>query len=129
MHIGSQANETAQDVAVRFAQVAAVKLLEAEAGDLNEGGGEFTDDDEDVRRSASHRRRRHKTETQSLLSSEQKKDAKERARKRLEEIEKQLVIAKSNFVQLGGRLEDITADSDGIDDGHQTIKYDPLFCI
>jgi len=40
------------------------------------------------------------------LTAQQKKEAKSRARKRFEEIEKQLNIARSNYIQLGGRLED-----------------------
>jgi hypothetical protein len=43
---------------------------------------------------------------QLKLNAQQKKDAKTRAKKRLEEIEKQLVIARSNYLQLGGSLED-----------------------
>lgn len=43
---------------------------------------------------------------QVVLSSHQKKDAKERAKSRLVEIEKQLIIARSNYLQLGGRVED-----------------------
>jgi hypothetical protein len=41
-----------------------------------------------------------------VLSGEQKKEAKARAKKRLEETNRQLVIARSNYLQLGGRLED-----------------------
>ena len=42
-----------------------------------------------------------------LLGSQQKKEAKARAKKRLEEVEKQVNIARSNYLQLGGKLEDM----------------------
>lgn len=45
-----------------------------------------------------------------LLSTQQKKDAKSRARRRLEDIEKQVLVARSNYLQLGGRLEDALTD-------------------
>ncbi len=45
-----------------------------------------------------------------MLSSQQKKDAKLRAKKRLQEIEKHVLIARSNYLQLGGRLEDVLPD-------------------
>jgi hypothetical protein len=43
---------------------------------------------------------------QIILSNEQKKEAKARAKKRLEDTNRQLVIARSNYLQLGGRMED-----------------------
>ena len=91
----NSSNETARDVAKRFSQLACVKLLESEVVSDEELGNEMA--------SAIK-----KGEIQ--LSSQQKKDAKGRAKKRLEEIEKQLVIARSNYLQLGGRMED-TLDS------------------
>ena len=45
-----------------------------------------------------------------LLCVQQKKDAKARAHKRLIEIEKQILVARSNYLQLGGRLEDAFTD-------------------
>jgi ankyrin repeat domain-containing protein 42 len=98
MRIVNQAGETAQDVAKRFAQLAALRLLESEVGSNDEHSYEMLDIN-------NHTESR---ESSILLSTEQKKDAKSRARKKLEEVEKHLVIARSNYIQLGGRLEDIS---------------------
>ena len=86
--------ETARDVAKRFAQMACVKLLESEAGD----------DDAAYEKEDLNSHTESKDSIQ--LSSQQKKDAKSRAKKRLEDMEKQIAIARSNYLQLGGRLED-----------------------
>lgn len=111
MQIINQVGESAQDVARRFAQLAAVKMLESETG-LDQQTL-----DEDERTVISH----SESKDTLLLSSKQKKDAKSRAQIRLEEVEKQLVIAKSNYIQLGGRLEDITVKNVEIGE-HHTIK-------
>ena len=87
--------ETARDVAKRFAQMACVKLLESESASDEEGGYEKED------------LNAHTESKDAIqLSSQQKKDAKSRAKKRLEDMEKQIAIARSNYLQLGGRLED-----------------------
>ena len=61
-----------------------------------------------------YRENTHDSNTESkeplLLSNQQKRDAKSRARKRLEDIEKQVLIARSNYLQLGGKLEDVLPD-------------------
>jgi len=87
--------ETARDVAKRFAQMACVKLLESEAASDEEAGYEKEDLNS------------HTESKDSIqLSAQQKKEAKSRAKKRLEDMEKQIAIARSNYLQLGGRLED-----------------------
>lgn len=65
-------------------------------------------DDEDSHKHNNNNQTTNNTESTDpiLLSTQQKKEAKSRARKRLEEIEKQLNIARSNYIQLGGKLED-----------------------
>ncbi|RNA14408.1 ankyrin repeat domain-containing 42 [Brachionus plicatilis] len=99
LKLTNQAGETARDVAKRFAQLACVKMLNSESLSDEEDyqGGEKTD-------------LNFKGESRDgiQLSSQNKKDAKSRAKRRLEEVEKQLVIAKSNYLQLGGRLEDVS---------------------
>ena len=44
------------------------------------------------------------------LSSQQKHEARCRAKKRLEESEKQFNIARSNYIQLGGKMNDTLND-------------------
>lgn len=95
----NQAGETARDVAKRFAQLACVKILDSET---------FSDDEEGQSADRTDLNFNGESRDGIQLSVQQKKDAKSRAKKRLEEIEKQLVIAKSNYIQLGGRLEDIS---------------------
>jgi ankyrin repeat domain-containing protein 42 len=116
LRIVNQSGETAQDVAKRFAQLAAVKLLESETGGGVGGGDDVTYERSDLN---SHTESRDTV----LLSSQQKKDAKSRAKKRLEEMEKQLVIAKSNYIQLGGRLEEISVTNVDFNNEQHTIKY------
>ena len=95
MKLTNHSGETARDVAKRFAQLACVKLLEAEAGSEDEMAYEK----EDLNSHTESKDPIH-------LSSQQKKEAKSRAKKRLEDMEKQIAIARSNYIQLGGRLED-----------------------
>lgn len=99
LKLANQAGETARDVARRFAQLACVKILDSET----------LSDDEDFKNEAKVDLTFHGESGDGIqLSAQQKKDAKSRAKKRLEEIEKQLVIAKSNYLQLGGRLEEMS---------------------
>ena len=75
--------------------MACVKLLESEAASDEEVGYEKEDLNS------------HTESKDSIqLSAQQKKEAKSRAKKRLEDMEKQIAIARSNYLQLGGRLED-----------------------
>ena len=52
------------------------------------------------------------------LTAQQKKDAKARARKRMDEADKQLQIARSNFIQLGGKIDE-TMNSEFRSERHQ----------
>lgn len=100
MRIANQTGETPKDLAVRFSQLAAIKILEVETED---------DSNENYLRENTY-----DTNTESkeplMLSHQQKKDAKSRARRRLEDIEKQVLIARSNYLQLGGKLEEVLPD-------------------
>lgn len=109
LRIKNNSGETAQDVAKRFAQLAAVKLLEYETGH----------DQQELENDSLKSR---EVSSSASLSSQQKKDAKTRAKSRLEEIEKQLTIAQSNYVQLGGRLEDVAVNKNEIIEEQNTIK-------
>ena len=91
----NESGETARDVAQRFAQLACIKLLEYEVGSDDEYSYEKTDLNGHT-----------ESKDQIMLSSQQKKEAKARAKQRVIDCEKQLTIAKSNYIQLGGRLED-----------------------
>ena len=95
MKIVNQSGESARDVAKRFAQLACIKVLEYEVGS----------DDEDSYEKADLNGH---TEAKDpiLLSNQQKKDAKARAKKRVEDCAKQLTIAQSNYLQLGGKLDE-----------------------
>lgn len=110
LKITNNSGETAQDIASRFGQLAAVKLLESECGTDHSSQSDRADFNY------------HSESKEAIvLSSDQKKGAKERAKKRLEEMEKQLVIAKSNYIQLGGRLEEISINQNYVDE-QKTIK-------
>ena len=75
--------------------MACVKLLESESASDEEMGYEKED------------LNAHTESKDSIqLTTQQKKEAKSRAKKRLEDMEKQIAIARSNYLQLGGRLED-----------------------
>lgn len=99
LKLTNQAGETARDVARRFAQLACVKILDSET---------LSDDEEYQNGEKIDLTFKGESGDGIQLNAQQKKDAKSRARKRLEEIEKQLVIAKSNYLQLGGKLEDVS---------------------
>ena len=95
LKVVNESGETARDVAQRFAQLACIKLLEYEVGSDDEYSYEKTDLNGHT-----------ESKDQIMLSSQQKKEAKTRAKQRVIDCEKQLTIAKSNYIQLGGRLED-----------------------
>jgi hypothetical protein len=66
-------------------------------------------DDEYYERDNAYRTNSESTEL-TMLNGQQKKDAKLRAKKRLQEMEKHVLIARSNYLQLGGKLEDVLPD-------------------
>jgi len=98
VNIKNSVNETPRDIAIRFKQLACARLLEcetiAEADNLDRAKHE--DDDEQPIDSTN-------------LTKEQKAQAKGRAKKKVEELERLMKIARSNFEQLGGRNEEINA--------------------
>jgi ankyrin repeat domain-containing protein 42 len=98
LKITNNSGETARDIAKRFAQLACVKLLESELG---EDDDEYAYERNDLN---SHTEAANKDTLH--LTAQQKKDAKARARKRMDEADKQLQIARSNYIQLGGKIDE-----------------------
>uniref|UniRef100_UPI00398E7B30 ankyrin repeat domain-containing protein 42-like n=1 Tax=Pristiophorus japonicus TaxID=55135 RepID=UPI00398E7B30 len=102
-HIRNDAGEIPKDVAKRFSQLAAVKLL---------GGGMHDDSDEELNKDNPSFFDQHgiegSTDNQDNinLSAGQKREARMRAYKKIEKFERLLEIAKSNYRQLGGMLEE-----------------------
>ncbi|XP_029458083.1 ankyrin repeat domain-containing protein 42 [Rhinatrema bivittatum] len=101
--ITNEAGETAKDVAKRFAQLAAVKLL---------GGSMEDESDEELEEDNPKFFERHGVEGSTdnrddlHLSAMEKKEARMRAYKKIGELARLLEIAKSNYGQLGGILEE-----------------------
>lgn len=100
--IQNSAGETPRDVARRFAQLAAIKVLggdplkdEDEAGD-GSGIGDFADPPYGS------------TEARDgvELTEQQIQEAQGRAKKKVEDLERLLELAKANYKQLGGTLDD-----------------------
>ncbi|XP_062342291.1 LOW QUALITY PROTEIN: ankyrin repeat domain-containing protein 42-like [Osmerus eperlanus] len=81
--------ETPRDTAQRFGQLAAVKML-------GQAGSE-EDDEGQVKGSRC---------CQETMMATQRRQGRERARQRLEELKMQVEIARSNYRQLGGELEE-----------------------
>ncbi|KAM3936443.1 ankyrin repeat domain-containing protein 42 [Leptodactylus fuscus] len=102
-NITNEAGETPKDVAKRFAQISAVKLL---------GGGAYEDSEEEITEDDPLFFERHGVEGSTdqqdglNLSPAEKKMARMRAYDKMKELEKLLEIAKSNFKHLGGILEE-----------------------
>jgi ankyrin repeat domain-containing protein 42 len=90
LRIINEAGESARDVARRFAQLACLKMIDTELGSEEEYNHD--EDGEAV--------------DSIILTAQQKKEAMGRARKRLNECERQLLIARSNYVQLGGKIDE-----------------------
>lgn len=86
MDLTTQSGETPKDVARRFGQLACLKLL---------GGGSETGGSTKIVPDATNRR-------QINLKDEERA----RAKQKFDELQRQLEIAKKNFRQLGGLLED-----------------------
>uniref|UniRef100_A0A4W3JWB6 Ankyrin repeat domain 42 n=2 Tax=Callorhinchus milii TaxID=7868 RepID=A0A4W3JWB6_CALMI len=102
-NIKNDAGETAKDVAKRFSQLAAVKLL---------GGGLDDNSDEELNKDDPSFFDQHGVEgsTDSQgdvnLNASQKREARMRAYQKIEQFEHLLEVAKSNYKQLGGLLEE-----------------------
>lgn len=97
MDLTTQSGETPKDVARRFGQLACLKIL---------GGG--TDKTE-----ASQLRQQNEPMRRKMTPKEEERA---RAKQKFEELQKQFEIAKKNFRQLGGELED--------DQKHETIEQE-----
>ncbi|KAL3846546.1 hypothetical protein ACJMK2_017525 [Sinanodonta woodiana] len=109
MQITNQAGEAPRDVARRFAQLACVKLLGGDPEEetsvvVGEKSGEEEEEDDDIDLDTLAK---ETSEGKPLpLTEKQRKAARGRAQKRVEELERLLEIAKKNYTQLGGRLEE-----------------------
>ncbi|KAK3801224.1 hypothetical protein RRG08_010447 [Elysia crispata] len=114
MNITNQAGETPRDVARRFAQLACVKLLGGagpdEAEELIVGSSSDEDEDEE---DGSGKKRRKERKSQD--------NAKGRAKMKMDELERLLEVAKRNYVQLGGSLEEDRRRLREMRDKDQTI--------
>ncbi|XP_044297780.1 ankyrin repeat domain-containing protein 42 [Varanus komodoensis] len=98
-NIANEAGETPKDVAKRFAQLAAVEYLRSKMGN---------DSDEEIDIQDPQFFEKHGVEGSTdckadlHLENEDKTDSRERAYRKMEELQKLLEIATSNFKQLGG---------------------------
>ncbi|KAJ8309897.1 hypothetical protein KUTeg_011762 [Tegillarca granosa] len=101
MTITNQAGETARDVARRFANLACVKLLGGEPEEETSVViGRDSDEEEDLEIDTEGN-----TEGKSvILTDKQKKQARARAKQRVDELERLLEISKKNYTQMGGVL-------------------------
>ena len=111
MSITNQAGETPKDVARRFAQLAAVKLLGGDKGDEDAedrpAGAVVDNEDEEEEEDAdgTSRPAAGNTEADTMhMTKHEIKEARGRAKKKMAELDRLLDIAKKNFVQFGGRL-------------------------
>ncbi|ELU06087.1 hypothetical protein CAPTEDRAFT_176081 [Capitella teleta] len=101
MTITNVAGESPKDVARRFAQLAAVKLLGGDSDDEEDHPPDAEDmDDDDFSAPAAGN-----TDGDSTpMSKEEAKQARGGAKKKVDELERLLEIAKKNFSQMGGKL-------------------------
>ncbi|KAG8453080.1 hypothetical protein GDO86_004770 [Hymenochirus boettgeri] len=103
-NITNEAGETPKDIAKRFAQLAAVNILG--------GNEEEVDSDEEMDEDDPGYFERHGVEGSTdhpdyvNLNELEKKQARMRAYKKMKDLEKRTEIAKSNYKQLGGILEE-----------------------
>nr|XP_033803600.1 ankyrin repeat domain-containing protein 42 isoform X2 [Geotrypetes seraphini] len=117
--ITNEAGETPKDVAKRFAQLAAVKLL---------GGSEEDESDEELGDDDPKFFERHGVEGSTdnkddlHLSALEKKEARIRAYKKIGDLTRLLEIAKSNYGQLGGIMEEDIKKKKEEKDSERIIK-------
>ncbi|XP_069747069.1 ankyrin repeat domain-containing protein 42-like isoform X3 [Narcine bancroftii] len=102
-HITNDGGETPMDVAKRFSQLAAVKLLGGGTDDVS--GEELNKDSPNFFDHLGIERSTHNPDSMNQ-SPAQKREARMRAYKKIEKLERLLEIAKSNYRQLGGLLEE-----------------------
>jgi len=91
MELTTQSGETAKDVARRFSQLACLKIL---------GGGA------DKSETNQQRQQNESTKPGDRRKLTPKEEERRRARTKFDELQKQLDIAKKNYRQLGGHLEE-----------------------
>ena len=91
MELTTQSGETPKDVARRFAQLACLKIL---------GGGA------DKAETNQHRQQNEPTRSGDRKKLTPKEEERRRARTKLDELQKQIDIAKKNYRQLGGQLDE-----------------------
>lgn len=106
IHIQNSAGETPMDVANRFAQLACVKLLKGDDSDSDEEAADYNN--AEVHQDMVARMAADQGLEGEMLpqSPQQKEEARGRSLKRIEELERLMSIAKQNYRQLGGRLEE-----------------------
>ncbi|NXH16250.1 ANR42 protein, partial [Bucco capensis] len=103
--ITNDARETPKDVAKRFAQVAAVELLTQRTGDSNSSDEELNADN--VKFFESHGVEGSTDSKEDLtLDKAEKRNARIRAYCKIQELQRLLEIAYSNYRQLGGITEE-----------------------
>jgi hypothetical protein len=107
MELTTQSGETPKDVARRFSQLACLKIL---------GGG--ADKSE-----TSQRRSNESTRQGDRKKLTPKEEERRRAKTKLDELQKQIDVAKKNYRQLGGNLEE--------DEQREAIEQDAqkYFCF
>ncbi|KAJ8343015.1 hypothetical protein SKAU_G00329430 [Synaphobranchus kaupii] len=117
--IRDNAGETPKDTAKRFAQLAAVKVL---------GGCLDDDSDEEVEKMDPWSCDKHGVEGSTdnfeevNLSAAQRKEQRVRAYQKIEDLKHLLEIAKSNYRQLGGLLEEDSSQWKEVKEAQRTIE-------
>ncbi|BFZ00782.1 hypothetical protein BsWGS_03821 [Bradybaena similaris] len=112
-YITNQAGETARDVASRFAQLACVKLLggsEPEGTEVTHSESESEEDEES-----------HGTKRRSRRSKKSEDNARSRAKGKMQELQRLLDVARKNYIQLGGCVEEDTKRLKEMRDKDQAI--------
>ncbi|KAK6194561.1 hypothetical protein SNE40_000176 [Patella caerulea] len=134
MTIENSAGETPRDVALRFSHLACVKILggdpdadeidEDDDLDLDEDDDDVDDDDDSFDGASGRRGGRHAKAKRRAARREKglSKEVKSRACTRIEELEKQLEIAKKNFVQLGGVVPEYRKERIELQSKNHTIR-------
>ncbi|KAL5005053.1 hypothetical protein ScPMuIL_018509 [Solemya velum] len=117
--IANQSGETPRDIARRFGQLACVKLLGGDPEEDTEivalGVSEEDDEGSETEEGIA--------EGDSLeFSEKEKKESRGRAKKKVEELERLLEIAKKNYTQLGGRIIEDRKRLQEIRDKDKTIN-------
>ncbi|XP_061104490.1 ankyrin repeat domain-containing protein 42-like [Conger conger] len=112
--ITDNGGETAKDTARRFAQLAAVKVL----------GGRGLEDDSDEEEIADPHGVEGSTDSfeEVALSATQRKEQRVRAYQKIEDLTNLLEIAKNNYKQLGGLLEEESRQRKEAKEAQRTIE-------